>query len=44
VHPEDATLPTRDGRGRLPAWHAVRTAPADPAAFASWTDILGEAA
>jgi len=44
VHPEDPTLPTRDGRGRLPAWHAVRTAPADPAAFASWSDILGEAA
>ena len=44
VQPEDPTLPTRDGQGRLPAWHAVLTAPADPAAFASWNDILGEAA
>ncbi len=41
---EGATVPTRDGRGTLPAWHAVRTAGADTTAFASWSGILGEAA
>lgn len=36
----NATVPTRDG-GTLPAWHAVRTSPAEPSAFASWAPILG---
>ncbi|RZS67972.1 RimJ/RimL family protein N-acetyltransferase [Agromyces ramosus] len=40
IEPADPTVPARDGDA-LPAWHAVRTVPADPRAFESWTDILG---
>jgi RimJ/RimL family protein N-acetyltransferase len=39
VAPHDPTVPTRDG-GTLPAWHAMRTSPIDPAAHASWASIL----
>jgi RimJ/RimL family protein N-acetyltransferase len=42
IDAEHPTVPTRDG-GTLPAWHAVRTSPTDPAAFASWATILGAA-
>ena len=40
IEPADPTVPTRDGAS-LPAWHAVRTVPADPLAFESWADVLG---
>ena len=39
IEPADPTVPTRDGAS-LPAWHAVRTVPADPLAFESWADVL----
>jgi RimJ/RimL family protein N-acetyltransferase len=39
IEPADPTVPARDGAS-LPAWHAVRTEPADPLAFQSWTDVL----
>jgi RimJ/RimL family protein N-acetyltransferase len=40
IRPIDATVPSRDGS--LPAWHALRSARIDPAARASWNDILGD--
>ena len=43
IRPADATVPTRDGDGTLPAWYAVREAVIDPRAHASWHDILGGA-
>lgn len=44
IEPVDATVPTRDGRGTLPAWYAVREASVDPRARASWNAVLGAAA
>ncbi len=44
IEPVDATVPTRDGTGTLPAWYAVREASVDPAAHASWDAVLGAAA
>ncbi|WP_448809304.1 GNAT family N-acetyltransferase [Agromyces bauzanensis] len=44
IEPDDATVPTRDGTGTLPAWYAVREASVDPRASASWDAILEAAA
>ncbi|SFR85996.1 Protein N-acetyltransferase, RimJ/RimL family [Agromyces sp. CF514] len=42
IEPENPTVPTRDGRGTLPAWFGVRETVVDPRAEASWHGILGE--
>lgn len=44
IEPDDATVPTRDGTGTLPAWYAVREASVDQRARASWDSILEAAA
>lgn len=44
IQPADATVPTRDGTGTLPAWYAVREASLDQLARASWDSILEAAA
>ena len=47
IEPADPTVPARDGDA-LPAWHAVRTVPADPRASragpTSWAGVTGDAA